>query len=300
VGITPVLHIADLPRSYRNWKRKRYRIRPNEIVPPFFYAKDIHAVQQYFSTTADSTTVTAEPSLLVGSCFICNESVEFHVGLPNDAGQVNWRETLTCPKCGLINRWRSCLHLFEALCEPTVNDRIYLTEMLSPIYKNLVDRFPLLIGSEFLPNAELGSSVKAKGLSVRNEDVTQLSFKSGSFESVLCFDVLEHVPDYRLALKEFFRVLCNGGQLVLSVPFSFRQVNIVRAKIDQSGNVKHLLEPCYHGDPLSDHGVLSYYDFGMELLDEMREAGFQESFLICYHSKEWGYLSDNIAFVARK
>ncbi len=52
--------------------------------------------------------------------------------------------------------------------------------------------------------------------------------------------------------------------------------------------------------PLSDQGVLSYYDFGMELLDELREAGFQESFLACYYSKEWAYLNRNVVYVARK
>jgi hypothetical protein len=111
---------------------------------------------------------------------------------------------------------------------------------------------------------------------------------------------LEHVPDYRTALKEFFRVLAVGGQLVLSVPFSFRQETVVRAIVDESGEIEHLVEPCYHGDPLSPEGVLSYYDFGMDLLEELSRSGFSECFVVCYSSAPWGYMDENIAFIARK
>lgn len=296
-----MLDFTALRRSYGNWWRKRHRVLPANAPPPFFHAKDINTVREYFSTcTVDKNDLSKPPLLLTGRCFICNETVDFAVDLPVGGGPVNWRETLTCPQCGLINRWRSCLHVFEALCEPTVDDRIYLTETLSPVYQNLATRFPRLSASEFLPQAKLGSKVQTHTLSVRNEDVTQLTWGDCSFESVLCFDVMEHVPDYSSALREFFRILSSGGQLVLSVPFSFRQETLVRAELDTAGNVKHLMEPCYHGDPLSDQGVLSYYDFGMELLDEMSTAGFRESFLLCYHSREWGYLGNNIVFVARK
>jgi len=88
--------------------------------------------------------------------------------------------------------------------------------------------------------------------------------------------------------------------LVLSVPFSFTEKNQVRAVMDDDGNITHLMEPCYHGDPLSEDGVLSYCDFGMELLTEMRAAGFQESHLLCYCSRQWGYLHNNVVFIGLK
>ena len=50
---------------------------------------------------------------------------------------------------------------------------------------------------------------------VRNEDVTQLTFSDNYFDTVLCFDVLEHVPDYRAALKEFYRALKPGGKVYI-------------------------------------------------------------------------------------
>ncbi|NNL00362.1 MAG: methyltransferase domain-containing protein, partial [Xanthomonadales bacterium] len=194
-------------RSFRNWQRKRTRIRPSQLPSPFSHAKDIDAVHRYFSGFVDGRKPQVEPAdTLAGVCYICDEDVHFSVNVPTDGAPVNWRETLTCPGCGLINRWRGCLHVFDAVCQPQQNDRIYLTETLSPVYQNLAARYPDLCASEFIPDAAPGESVEVHGVPVRNEDVTCLTFADASLDSVLCFDVLEHVPDYRSALKEFFRV----------------------------------------------------------------------------------------------
>jgi ubiquinone/menaquinone biosynthesis C-methylase UbiE len=295
-------YFEPLKRSYRNWLRKRNRILPSDLPSPFFYAKDINAVHEYFAGFKDKQAdgLSEFSPGLHGNCYLCKQEVDFAVDVPTRGGPVNWRETLTCPECSLINRWRSCLHAFEAICEPTVDDRIYLTETLSPVFENLDGRFPLLSSSEYFPDHEPGEMVQTHVKPVRNEDVTNLSFDDGDLEMVLCFDVLEHVPDYRRTLKEFYRVLDSGGQLVLSVPFSSQKETNVRARIDKAGNIEHLVEPCYHGDPLSDQGVLSYYDFGMDLLDEMRGVGFEECFLLCFRSEKWGYPNENVVFIARK
>ena len=294
-------YFEPVRRSYRNWRRKINRVLPTALPPPFFQANDIHAVHEYFSAfETEQQSSPPIPTSQAGTCYICNKDVNFSVKVPADGNPVNWRETLTCPDCGLINRWRSCLHVFDAICEPTADDRIYLTEALSPVYQNLAGRFPMLTASEYFPDFKLGELVKKHAGLVRNEDVTKLTFANASLETILCFDVLEHVPDYHSALKEFYRVLGSGGQVVISVPFSFQQETLIRATLDDEGEIRHLVEPCYHGDPLSPHGVLSYYDFGMELLEELRGIGFQECFLLCYYTQSWGYPNENVVFVARK
>jgi len=290
-----------MKRSSRGPGRKNVKTPSLSAPEPFFCANDIDAVHEYFSSFQHETDQSRATSHeLSGRCYICARDVEFEVNVPADGGPVNWRETLKCPECGLINRWRGCLHVFEAICNPASADQIYLTETLSPVYQNLAGRFPNLIGSEYLPEYDFGTVVPTHGVPVRNEDITQLTFADESLESVLSFDVLEHVPDYRKALKEFYRTLSDGGKLILSVPFCFAEKNQVRAVVDDDGNLTHLMEPCYHGDPLSEHGVLSYCDFGMELLSDMREAGFEESHLLCYYSEKWGYLHNNVVFVGLK
>ena len=293
--------LYSLQKFRRQLRRKWGRIMPHDLPAPFFHPADIDSLQAFFAEAQGKPGMDpVGVEQLHGKCFVCDQDVDFVVEQPSDDGLVNWRETLSCPNCGLINRWRSCMHVFEAICQPKRDDRIYLTETLSPVFEELDKRYEGLVGSEYFPDANPGETVSIQGRSVRNEDATALSFSDERFEAVLCFDVLEHVPDYRKSLCEFCRVLTPGGSLVLSVPFSFRQETLVRALVNDSGEIEHIVEPCYHGDPLSPDGVLSFYDFGLELLDEMYRAGFDECFILCYQSRHWGYLHENVAFIARK
>jgi len=49
-----------------------------------------------------------------------------------------------------------------------------------------------------------------------------IPFAAGSFDHVLCSEVLEHVPDAQAFLAELARVLRPGGTLVLTIPWSAR------------------------------------------------------------------------------
>jgi hypothetical protein len=285
-------------RNRRQWWR---RLCFWKLPEPFIALQSAEAVSGFFeSRPALAPQCTDIPHSLPGRCWACQAEVDFEIAQPAEGAEVNWRESLKCPRCGLINRWRGCLHLFDVLREPIEQDRIYLTENFSPLCRELDSRFPLLVSSEYLPDAPLGELVRWHAGPVRNEDVTQLSFADRSFDAVLSLDVLEHVPDYRRALQEFHRVLDHGGHLILSVPFSGRHQTNVRAVVDDAGNIEHLMEPCYHGDPLSPDGVLAYYDFGVELLDELRRIGFRRCRAVCHSAPEWGYFGINVAFVGQR
>jgi SAM-dependent methyltransferase len=52
-------------------------------------------------------------------------------------------------------------------------------------------------------------------------DVTRLPFADGSFDLVICSEVLEHIPDHQRAIHEVVRVLKPGQTLVVSVPRYF-------------------------------------------------------------------------------
>ena len=53
---------------------------------------------------------------------------------------------------------------------------------------------------------------------VAQGDVTHLPFRDEAFDAVICSEVLEHIPDNRLAIRELVRVLKAGRDLVVSVP----------------------------------------------------------------------------------
>lgn len=49
-------------------------------------------------------------------------------------------------------------------------------------------------------------------------DIQAMPLPDASFDSAICIEVLEHVPNPEKALRELFRVLKPGGKLVFSVP----------------------------------------------------------------------------------
>ncbi len=238
------------------------------------------------------------PASLAGFCHVCQSRQEFSVLQHN--GVVNWRETLRCPRCDLINRWRSSMHVFESLCAPDKRTRIYITEAVTPLYQKFRERYPLVIGSEYAAGRKSGDWIQACGTRVLVQDVTALSFHENEFDALLSFDVLEHVPDYVAAIGEFRRVLKPGGWLILSAPFSFAEATEIRASIREDGSIEHHLPQDYHGDPLSDEGVLCFQSFGMDLLSLMEQTGFRDARVLGFADQEAGYLGQNILFLANK
>jgi 2-polyprenyl-3-methyl-5-hydroxy-6-metoxy-1,4-benzoquinol methylase len=49
-------------------------------------------------------------------------------------------------------------------------------------------------------------------------DITSLPFKDGSFDKIICSEVLEHVTDDIQGIRELVRVLKDNGKLAVSVP----------------------------------------------------------------------------------
>lgn len=60
-----------------------------------------------------------------------------------------------------------------------------------------------------------------KGADVQADGVS-LPFVEGSFDAVICAEVLEHVPYPAQVLSEIYRVLGTDGALIATVPFNFR------------------------------------------------------------------------------
>lgn len=56
------------------------------------------------------------------------------------------------------------------------------------------------------------------GVCLEEGDVSSLPFEDGSFDLVVCFEVIEHVDDTEGTLDEFARVLADKGVLAISSP----------------------------------------------------------------------------------
>ena len=219
---------------------------------------------------------------------------------PHPDGWVpNWRERLVCPACGMNNRMRAMIHALRQAIERRRSEgrpaaRLYAIEQLSPFFHWIDSHLPIkCIGSEYLGAAARGRKRILNGWRrIRHEDIEALSFGSGRFDFVVANDVLEHVNDPRSALDEISRVLRPGGELYLSVPFRTGELSSARRAMLADGQVQHLLPAQYHANPLSESGSLVFHDYGWDLLDWLREAGFGEACMRAYWSRECGYLGD--------
>lgn len=50
-------------------------------------------------------------------------------------------------------------------------------------------------------------------------DITDIPVEDSHFDVILCSEVLEHIPNPEMAIKEFGRILKPGGMLILTAPF---------------------------------------------------------------------------------
>lgn len=142
--------------------------------------------------------------------------------------------------------------------------KIFLTEHGTPYHQNIPHQFQdNLVTSTYRPG------------DILHQDLTAISFQDNSFDLCMSFEDLEHIPDYNKAVKELYRITKPGGHVLLSTPIIFENdKTIIRATINENGEITHLLEPDYHGDPVIPEGILCFYHFGWDVLDSFREAGF--------------------------
>jgi hypothetical protein len=241
---------------------------------------------------------------LNGICQVCNREVNFHIDYEwayMDRGTLipNFRERLICPICQFNSRTRKSIHYFRNVLKPQKDCKIYITEQTTHLYNFLTKSYTDVTGSEYLKNEIRNGEINNNG--IRNEDLSNLSFNNDTFDFILSFDCFEHIPDYKKAFKECYRCLKKNGVLFFTIPFySFENKNVIRAKIIDD-EIIHLLPPEYHGNPLCAEGSLCFHYFGWELLDEIRETGFNEVKAVFYWSKKYGHLGDlRPVFIANK
>ena len=217
-----------------------------------------------------------------GRCGLCGSDEGFVLSESAIHDQPDLREGLLCVACRHNARVRAGLRLLLDGVGSLVQPQVYLTEQVTPAFIWLQRHLRgHLHGSEYEPDAGRRQMLTQRlhlcgGTGeVQFQDVTRLRFDDASLDAIGSFDVLEHVPDYRSAIGEFARVLRPGGLLVSTFPFTDAASTVTRARLDRDGKIEHLLEPEYHGDPIGG-GVLCFYQFGWEVLEDFRAAGFSD------------------------
>jgi SAM-dependent methyltransferase len=152
-------------------------------------------------------------------CNICGRRLGRFVRLDNG-------EKL-CPNCGSLGRTRRLyLLLEEELARKTVLDfspsRGWYRMMKS---RKDIDYTATDYSNEFLADKKM--------------DITRLEEPSNRFDLVICYHVLEHVPDDAAALSELYRVLKPGGQCLVQTPFGEGSVYEDASIVTPEERLKH-------------------------------------------------------------
>ena len=129
-------------------------------------------------------------------------------------------------------------------------------------------------------------------------DVTDIQYPEHSFDAIVCCMVLEHVPDDRKAISEFYRTLKPGGWAVLQVPVSLALDTTVE---DPTIKTREGREEAFGQ---ADHVRLYAKDYK----DRLEEAGFWVEKFEWAESPEryggsankYGLNEDEVVYCARK
>jgi SAM-dependent methyltransferase len=131
-------------------------------------------------------------------------------------------------------------------------------------------RLPHFAASDYRPGAAPGAVVDG----VRSEDLTRLTYPDACFDLVLTSETLEHVPDLDAALGEIRRVLVPGGRHVFTVPvLPGTERTFPRMVVRPDGSLEDRASRIAH--PGGDWGYPVFTEFGADLPDRLRQAGFE-------------------------
>jgi SAM-dependent methyltransferase len=136
-------------------------------------------------------------------CPACGRDVPHFA--PGPAGRPNAR----CPLCQALERHRMLLWLLRR------HDLLFMppARVLDVAPSEAVRRFlQARLGPRYV-----GTDLFMERVSAR-ADLTRLPFGDASFDAIVCYHVLEHIPADALAIAELARVLKPGGLVFIQVP----------------------------------------------------------------------------------
>jgi glycosyltransferase involved in cell wall biosynthesis/Flp pilus assembly protein TadD/SAM-dependent methyltransferase len=172
------------------------------------------------------------------------------------------RENVLCPSCNSLERHRL---LWFYLKERTNFFKEELRVLDIAPTKGLSEKIKSLRNINYL-SIDIESP-----LAMRHMDITGLDLPDDSFDCVLCYHVLEHIPNDRKAISEILRVLKPGGWAILQVPLN--------------KELKNTLEGTHIKDPQERKRLFGLEDhlraYGLDYQQKLIEEGFKVN-IDCY------------------
>jgi SAM-dependent methyltransferase len=202
---------------------------------------------------------------------------------PSLAEALARKESLECTRCGAKLRGRRMAQVLLSVYPvggspaPSLAQWVLKPEIraLSVAEINTIDGvhsfvrvLPFFAGSDYADQSGPGQDAIT-----RSEDLSQLSYKSNSFDLILTSETLEHVPDLHAALREIHRVLVPGGRHVFTVPvLPTNAKTFPRSVVLPDGTIEDRAPRICH--PGGDWGYPVFTEFGTDLPELLSGAGF--------------------------
>jgi SAM-dependent methyltransferase len=206
-------------------------------------------------------------------CGVCAKKLKSFIPLENG--------DLLCPFCGSLARNRRLWNVLNT--DDHLKGEILHFSPSRNIYRKLKKRTDLHYTTtdyedEFIADFRL--------------DITNIDREDASFDRIICFHVLEHIPNDHLAMKELYRVLKPGGKIFIQTPFKDGEIYENDAITSPEERLQHFGQ--------EDH-VRVYSPEGLKT--RLKQVGFQVKKLTFDPEDDdayYGYISPETILIATK
>lgn len=219
-----------------------------------------------------------------GFCPICEAEVRF------TATEAWFRDFLRCSGCGSIPRERALALVLEARFPDWRKRAIHESSPADRgISAKLRRECPGYLGTQFFPGAAPGAEVQG----FRNENLEALTFPDASFDLTVTLDVMEHVNQPDVVLREVSRTLKPDGAYLFTVPtYKHLVASERRSHYRPDGSIEHFAEPEYHGNPVSDQGSLVTFHYGYDFAELISAWAGLDVEIVRFHDHRHGVIGD--------
>jgi SAM-dependent methyltransferase len=229
-----------------------------------------------------------------GHCWCCDRDTRFVLqNVPPDTPEWQiYRRFYRCASCGSVPRERALMYCVEKFfpgwrgsvvheCSPSQRGASVKLRQQAKGY----------IPSQYYRDIKPGEWHKE----ARCENIESMTFEDESIDLHITQDVLEHVFHPARAFKEIARTLRPGGMHIFTAPL-FNKDNPTEfcAKLDDEGDVVHLREPVYHGNPISEKGSLLTVRWGYDICDFIFKHSGLFTKIVYIDAPEFGIRADFI------
>lgn len=206
-------------------------------------------------------------------CNVCTKKLTSFITLENN--------DLLCPFCGSLARNRRLWQLLNS--EHKLAGSVLHFSPSRNIYRKLKKRSDIRY---------VTSDYEDEFIADFNFDITNIDQKDASFDNIICYHVLEHIPEDEKAMKELYRVLKPTGTTFIQTPFKDGTIYENASITSPEDRLQHFGQ--------EDH-VRVYSPEGLK--ERLIQVGFQVNILTLKSTEKdvyYGYNSPETILIATK